>query len=207
VWPHRPLALVVGADFALGRGRSGTVERLSRIGEDMGFEVEAVPLLELEGERVSSSRIRAALSEGRVADAGRWLGRRYGLAGGVVSGHGIGRTLGFPTANLRLHEEKLLPADGIYAVWARLGEETEWRPAAMSIGVRPTFDGKGRQLEFFVLDWNGELLGTEAEVEFVEWLRPEKRFETPEALVEAMRDDVARTRRTLLSGIERPVAG
>jgi riboflavin kinase/FMN adenylyltransferase len=207
VWPYRPVALVVGEDFALGRGRSGTVERLRRIGEDMGFEVEAVPLLEIDGERASSTRIRAALMEGRVADAARWLGRRYSLNGSVMSGHGIGRTLGFPTANLRLHEEKLLPADGIYAVWARLGQESEWRPAAMSIGVRPTFDGKARQLEFFVLDWNGELLGAEAEVEFVEWLRPEKRFETPEALVEAMREDVARTRRSLVSAAEKPVAG
>ena len=207
VWPYRPIALVVGEDFALGRGRSGTVERLRRIGEGMGFEVEAVPLFDLDGERVSSTRIRAALLEGRVADAARCLGRRYGLAGSVVSGHGIGRTLGFPTANLRLHEEKLLPADGIYAVWSRLGQESEWRPAAMSIGVRPTFDGKARQLEFFVLDWNGELLGSEAEVEFVDWLRPEKRFETTEALVEAMREDVDQTRRTLLSGDERPVAG
>jgi riboflavin kinase/FMN adenylyltransferase len=205
VWPYRPVALVVGEDFALGRGRSGNVERLRRIGKDQGFEVEAVPTLDLEGERVSSTRIRAALVEGQVADAARWLGRRYALAGSIVSGHGIGRTLGYPTANLRLHEEKLLPADGIYAVWARLGDETEWRAAAMSIGVRPTFDGKARQLEFFVLDWSGELLGSEAEVEFVDWLRPEKRFESPEALVAAMREDVAHTRIRLRQVVGPPV--
>jgi riboflavin kinase/FMN adenylyltransferase len=203
----RPVALVVGADFALGRGRSGTVERLREIGRRLGFAVEPVGLLDHAGGRLSSTRVRQLLGEGRVAEAAELLGRRYSLRGSIVAGHGIGRTLGYPTANLRLHEEKLVPADGIYVARARLGGESEWRAAAMSIGVRPTFDGRVRQLEFFLLDWSGELLGTEAEVEFVDWLRPEKRFDSPADLVAAMDADVAATRRRLELPAGRAVLG
>ena len=197
---HQPVALVVGEDFALGRGRAGNVPRLTRIGAARGFEVVPVPLLELDGAPVTSTRIRALLGAGRVADAARLLGRRYGLAGTVVRGDAIGRTLGFPTANLRLHEEKVVPADGIYAVWARSAGERDWRAAAMSVGVRPTFGGQVRTLEVHVIDWQGDLLGSSLEVEFAEWLRPERRFETREALVAAMEEDVAETRRRLGSG-------
>ncbi len=199
VEPFQPAALVVGQDFALGRGRAGNVERLEAIGRQQGFTVEAVPLFEREGACVSSTRIRESLVRGRVEEAARLLGRRYGLAGTVVTGHRVGHTLGFPTANLRLHEEKLLPGDGIYVVWARLGRESEWRPGATSIGVRPTFDGRERQIETYVLDWSGDLVGAEMEIEFVDWLRAEAKFESPQALVEAMKDDVAETRRRLVA--------
>ena len=194
---HHPRALVVGENFALGRGRAGNVARLREIGASRGFEVEAVPLLELDGGPVSSTRIRGLLAEGRVAEAARLLGRRYGLAGTVVRGDAIGRTLGYPTANLRMHEEKVVPGDGIYAVWTRTPSEREWRAGAMSVGVRPTFGGQVRTLEVHVLDWRGELLGRELEVEFVEWLRPELRFESREALIAAMDQDVAEVRRRL----------
>ena len=197
VKPLAPRALVVGQGFALGRGRSGDVPRLRRIGETRGFEVEEVPLLQLDGALVSSTRIRALLAEGRVAEAARMLGRSYGFAATVVTGHGIGRTLGYPTANLRLHEEQLLPADGIYVARIRFGGEDLWRPAAMSIGVRPTFDGRVRQIEAFVLDWSGDLVGAEVEVEMVDWLRPEIKFAGPEALVSAMDKDIEQTRRRL----------
>jgi riboflavin kinase / FMN adenylyltransferase len=197
VEPFAPRMLVVGEGFALGRGRSGTVERLRSIGTTRGFDVEAVPLLQIDGAPVSSSRIREHLAQGRVAEAALLLGRRYGLEGTVVTGHGIGRVLGYPTANLRLHEEKLVPADGIYAVRVRLGPAEEWRAGAMSIGVRPTFQGQNRQLEVHVLDWNGDLLGRSIEVELVDWIRSEVRFATPEALVEAIDKDVAETRRRL----------
>jgi riboflavin kinase/FMN adenylyltransferase len=204
--PFRPLALVVGQDFALGRGRSGNVQRLTTIGREVGFEVEAVPLLEIDGARVSSTRIRELLAAGRVDEASRLLGRRYSLTGTVVTGHGVGRTLGFPTANVRLHEEKLVPADGIYAVWVKVGDRPERHAGAMSIGVRPTFGGRERQLEVFVLDWSGDLVGGEIELEFVDWLRSERRFETAEALIEAMREDVAETRRRLGAPVARPLS-
>ena len=195
--PLDPRVLVVGEGFALGRGRSGNVARLSQIGGRSGFDVDEVPLLQVDGAAVSSTRIRIALAAGRVAEAARLLGRCYGFTATVVSGHGIGRGLGYPTANLRLHEEQMLPADGIYAARLRLGDESVWRPAAMSIGVRPTFDGKLRQIEAFILDWSGQLLGARVEVEMVDWLREEIRFETPEALVKAMDEDVAQARRRL----------
>ena len=194
---HHPVALVVGENFALGRGRTGNVQRLREIGAARGFEVVPVPLVELDGAPVSSTRIRALLAEGRVAEAARLLGRRYGLSGTVVRGDAIGRTLGYPTANLRLHEEKIVPGDGIYAVWARTAGEREWRAAAMSVGIRPTFGGQVRTLEVHVIGWSGDLLGATLEVEFAEWLRPERRFETREALIAAMDDDVSETRRRL----------
>jgi riboflavin kinase / FMN adenylyltransferase len=189
--------LVVGANFALGKGRAGNVARLAEIGAARSFEVEAVPLLELDGAPVSSTRIRGLLSEGRVADAARQLGRRYGLTGVVVAGDGIGRTLGCPTANLRLHEEKYLPADGIYAGYARIGAETTWRPAAVSIGLRPTFGEQARALEVHLLDWSGELVGSELAVELESWVRGQLKFDTIEALAEAIQADLKQVRAQL----------
>jgi riboflavin kinase / FMN adenylyltransferase len=197
VSPFAPRALVVGENFALGRGRAGNVERLRAIGATSGFEVDTVPLLRMDDDVVSSSRIRAALAEGRVADAGRWLGRLHTLAGRVVTGEGVGRTLGYPTANLRLHEEKLVPRHGIYAVWARIGGRPGWLPGAMSIGVRPTFGGRVRTLEVHVIDWSGDLVGGDVEVAFVDWLRPELRFESAQALAAALDADILETRRRL----------
>lgn len=194
VAPYALHTLVVGEGFALGRGRSGNVERLREIGRREGFEVVAVPLLEMDGGPVSSTRIRGLLEAGRVAEAARLLGRRYALDGLVVRGEAVGRTLGYPTANLRLHEEKLVPGDGVYAARARLMGETAWRAAAMSIGVRPTFDGQKRALEAYLLDWDGDLLGQDLEVELVDWIRPQECFETREALIAAMDRDVAEVR-------------
>jgi len=194
---HGLAVLVVGGNFALGKGRAGDVRWLSAYGRDRGFEVVAMPLLELDGAPVTSTRIRRLLGEGRVAEAARLLGRRYSIAGRVVGGHAIGRTLGFPTANLELHEEKLVPADGVYAVWVRLGPHESPIMGAMSIGMRPTFGGTDRTLEVFLLDWSGELAGRSLEIEFVAWIRAEMRFDSPETLVEAMHADVAEVRRLL----------
>ena len=194
---HAMRALVVGENFALGKGRAGNVGWLRSYGATRGFEVEAVPLLELDGAPVTSTRIRGLLGEGRVAEAARLFGRRYSLAGRVVSGRAVGRTLGYPTANLQLHAEKLVPAHGIYAVWARIGRDPSLVMGAMSIGVRPTFGGGAPTLEVFLLDWQGDLLGRELEVEFAHWLRPEVAFESTEALIEAIGRDVEETRRRL----------
>ena len=197
VGPYHLHALVVGEGFALGRGRGGDVPRLRAIGAREGFEVFAVPLVELDGEPVSSTRIRGLLEAGRVAEAARLLGRRYDLRGRVVRGEAVGRTLGYPTANLRLHEEKFVPGDGVYAARVRIGGAPAWSPAAMSIGVRPTFDGQARALEAHLLDWDGDLLDRDLEVELVDWIRPQARFESREALVAAMGRDVAEVRRRL----------
>jgi riboflavin kinase/FMN adenylyltransferase len=203
VEPHGLRRLVVGVDFALGRGRTGNVTALRGIGERVGFDVVSVPLVEDGGRPISSTRIREALAAGRVAEAARLMGRRYSLTGLVVRGEGIGRTLGYPTANLRLHEEKWLPADGIYVVSVRHGQGE--RAGAMSIGSRPTFGGQVRTLEVYLLDFQGDLVGEDLTVEFVEWIRPELRFETPEALVRAMGEDVAKVRERLVSMRGEPV--
>lgn len=195
--------LIVGANFALGRGRVGNAVRLAEIGARRGFEVEAVPLLELDGAPVSSTRIRGLLGEGRVAEAARQLGRRYGLSGVVVTGEAIGRTLGCPTANLRLHDEKFLPADGVYAAHARIGGESDWRPAAMSIGMRPTFGEQPRALEVHLLDWSGELVGRELEVELESWIRGQLKFDSTDELATAIQADL-RLVRALLSGASAP---
>jgi len=195
--PHGMTHLVVGEGFACGRGRSGTVPRLREIGRGAGFEVEAVPLLAVDGAPVSSTRIRALLGDGRVVEAARLLGRAYDLTGLVVTGDGIGRTLGVPTANLRLLEEKLLPRDGIYAVRAAIDGEPAIRPAAMSLGMRPTFAGQARTLEVHLLDWSGDLADHEVTIELVDWLRPELRFESTQELIEAMHRDIDETRRRL----------
>ena len=190
VAPFAPRWLVVGEDFALGRGRAGTVARLRELGAGHGFEVEAVPLERRDGEPVTSTRIRELLAQGRVAEAARLLGRSYGFTALVVGGDRKGRTLGFPTANLRLHDEQQVPAHGIYAVWARIAGEATWRMGAMSVGVRPTFGGGLRTLEVFLLDFEGDLYGRDLTVEFAAWLRPEQAFPGPEELVRAMRADV-----------------
>lgn len=197
VEPFRPAWLVVGEDFALGRARAGDVGRLRAIGRERGFEVEAVPLLHEDGEPITSTRIRAQLAAGDVRDAARLLGRRFSLAGHVVRGDGLGRQLGWPTANLRLHEEKCLPALGIYAVWARVDGRGAWLPGAMSVGVRPTFGGQAVTLEVHLIGWEGDLYGHEVEVHFVDWLRAELKFDGPEALVEAIRADVEVARQRL----------
>jgi riboflavin kinase/FMN adenylyltransferase len=197
VAPLAPRWLVVGEDFALGRARSGNVARLRSIGRESGFEVEAVPLLVQGGAVVSSTRIREMLGSGRVSEAALLLGRRYSLTGTVVHGDALGRELGYPTANLRLHDEKCVPSLGIYAVWARVAGESAWRGGAMSVGIRPTFGGQVRTLEVFLLDFSGELYGRDVEVRFVDWLRPELRFDGREALVRAIDGDVALTRQRL----------
>lgn len=197
---HQMRVLVVGENFALGRARSGDLTWLRAFGAERGFALEAVPLLERKGGPVTSTRIRGLLAEGRVAGAARLLGRRYSIAGRVVPGQALGRQLGFPTANLQMREEKFVPAHGIYAVWVRFGAGAAPVMGAMSIGVRPTFGGTVRTLEVFLLDWSGELVGEPLEVEFADWIRPERSFESAEALVAEMRLDVAEVRRRLAGG-------
>lgn len=199
VGPYTPAWLVVGEDFALGRGRAGNVERLRAIGRERGFEVEAVPLLYQDGRPITSSRIRERLAAGDVTGAAMLLGRRFSLSGTVVRGDGLGRQLGWPTANLRLHEEKCLPSLGIYAAWARVDGTGDWLPGAMSVGVRPTFGGQAVTLEVHLIDWEGDLYGREVEVQFVEWLRAELKFDGPDELVEAIGEDVRQARQRLAS--------
>ncbi len=191
--------LWVGADFALGRGRSGTPERLAAIGRERGFEVWTLPPVEIGGQVVSSSRIRRLLADGDVEAASLLLGRLYRLRGMVGSGDARGRTLGFATANLVPAERMCVPANGVYAVWARVDHE-EPRMAVANIGVRPTFDGQLRQIEVHLLDYAGDLYSRGLAIDFVARLRDELRFESANSLVEQIGRDVARTRQLLAEG-------
>lgn len=186
--------LWIGPDFALGRDRQGDADYLRALAQELDFRLEALqPLLD-SGNAISSSNIRSLLSQGRVTEAGRLLGRHPTLTGKVVGGSGRGHQLGFPTANLAVDEKMMIPADGIYAVRVRWG--TANHQGVVNIGVRPTFDNdENRTAEAHILDFTGDLYGQTLHVEFVKRLRSEQRFESPGALMEQMKKDVAETRR------------
>lgn len=188
--------LVIGYDHGFGRGRSGNVDTLRTIGAELGFAVDVVEAVHAGDAAISSSSIRRALAEGRLADANRGLGRPYPITGTVVPGDGRGRELGFPTANLRVHgADKLVPAEGIYACHATVPAGRY--KGALHIGPRPTFPGADAAVEVFLLDFDGELYGCEIRLELVERLRPVAAFATADELAEQMRADVRRTREVL----------
>ena len=188
-------AVVLGTNHAFGRGRSGNVRSLKRFGEQFGFEVDAVPSLIVDGAPASSTRIRRLIREGRVAEAARLLGRPYSMTGKVIRGDGRGRGLGFPTANLSIdHPRKLLPADGVYAMWAEM--DGARFPAVMNIGVRPSFRA-GRAIEVHLLDFRDTVYGATVSGKLVEKIREEKQFDHPEALSEQIAQDIARARALL----------
>jgi riboflavin kinase/FMN adenylyltransferase len=172
--------LVIGPDFALGKGREGDAAFLKKQGKDMGFTVDVVPPLAIDGKIVSSSEIRYLLGRGNVAGAAHLLGRLPSLTGEVVHGEGRGRTLSFPTLNLRVDENILLPGDGVYAAWVHIRDNVY--KAVVNIGVRPTFGGKGRTVEAFVLDFGQEIYGESITLELKERLREERAFASPEEL-------------------------
>ncbi|MFN8035741.1 MAG: bifunctional riboflavin kinase/FAD synthetase [Acidimicrobiia bacterium] len=194
--------VVVGADFHFGHGRQGNVAMLEHMGTDLEFEVLGLGLVAPEGDRghvpYSSTRVRAALVEGDVGDAARLLGRPHAVRGVVQHGDERGRAIGFPTANVAVPEEILLPADGIYA-GTFVGPDRVERMAAISIGRRPTFhvEQPCSLLEAHVLDFDGDLYGREVEVRFVERLRAEQKFDGVDALVAQIARDVDRTRALL----------
>ena len=192
--------LWVGDDFALGRNRQGTLPVLESLGEQMGYrlhvthEVRAAEGGNNAGGRISSSAIRALLRDGKAGEAARMLGRPYSVEGPVVHGDGRGRQLGFPTANVHYWPKKVIPAYGVYATWTWVGGE---RIASVSsVGVRPTFDppGSPARVEAYLIDYTGDLYGQHARVEFLEFLRPELRFDTAQALIEQMELDTQNAR-------------
>ena len=188
--------VVVGEGFRFGRGRAGTVTSLRAAGAAAGFEVLTVPAVELDGERVSSTRVRTALAAGDLATAGRLLGRRYALCGRVITGARLGRTLGFATVNMRLHRPRL-PLTGIFAVQVQGVGGREYTDGVASLGTRPTVDGVEPLLEVHLFDYSGDLYGRRLSVEFVAKLRDEERFASLEALTEQMHRDAARAREIL----------
>ena len=187
--------MVVGHDFHFARRREGTIATLRDAGARHGFEVEEVGQFLVDGERVSSSLVREALGRGDLARAEQLLGRPYRMAGRVRRGQQLGRKLGYPTANLALHR-KVVPLWGIFAVRVS-GAGLVDHPAVVSLGTRPTINGTDPLLEVHVLDWEGDLYGRFLDVDFVQRLRDEKRFESLDALVAQMHRDAAQARAVL----------
>jgi len=197
-------AVVVGENFRFGHKAAGDVPLLVQLGEKYDFTAEGVPLLVDDGVTISSSYIRERLAVGDVAAAARALGRPHRVEGVVVRGHMRGRALGFPTANLETPPHTATPADGVYAGWlASLdldGAETSRWPAAISVGTNPTFGAGDRTVEAYALDRDDlDLYGVHAAIDFAAWLRGTERFESVEALVAQMREDVIQAR-TLTAG-------
>ena len=186
----RPLGgVVVGADWKFGKGRAGDVGLLKRMG---GFEVDGIPAVTIQGKPISSTAIRLAVARGDLPLAGEALGRPYAVFGRVVPGRKLGRELGCPTANIETDGFQL-PPDGVYAVRVRIGEKTF--AGVANLGVRPTVSrGDKRMLEVHLLAFEGDLYGLEIEVEFLRFLREEKKFGSMEELRAQIGRDVAAAR-------------
>jgi riboflavin kinase/FMN adenylyltransferase len=187
--------LVVGDDFRYGSNAGGTIESLRAAGQARGFGVEQIAPFVLDTVRVSSTAVRERLERGDCSGAARLLGRRYRMMGRVVRGAELGRTLGFPTANLRLMRRKS-PLWGVFAVRV-FGVEPRPLPAVASLGTRPTVNGSEPLLEVYVFDFAGDLYGRPIEVEFIVKLRDEVRFGSIDAMVEQMKIDAAQARELL----------
>lgn len=188
--------LVIGYDHGFGKGRSGDVGTLMEIGVELGFSVDVVPPVDLGEQPISSTRIRNAVAGADMGMAASALGRPYSITGVVVRGDGRGRTLGFPTANLKVADpSKLVPPAGIYAVWGVLRGGAV--PGALHIGPRPTFQGSTPTIELHLMDYEGDLYGERVRVDFVEHLRPVLPFDSVAALVEQMKADVEQARGVL----------
>lgn len=187
------MAQLWGGNFSLGYKREGDLPFLRRMGTEKGFSVHHFDSpVEWQGERVSSSRIRRELAAGNIPDVTSCLGRPYTVTGQVIRGEGRGRTIGIPTANLNVWEEKILPANGVYATVASI--EQQAFAAATNIGVRPTVDGHHLTVEAHLLDFDGNLYDQEITLAFVGRIRDEQKFSGLDALVTQIQADIAQTR-------------
>ena len=193
----RMRGLVVGPDFALGKNREGDVKTLRTLGKEMNFSIAVVSPVMVNSEVISSTAIRKALADGNMMKVHNLTGRLFSLHGRVVRGTGRGRELGFPTANLGVSPGQALPADGVYATQVYISGKIY--QSVTSIGTRPTFDGKERVVEVYILDYNGNLYGRELKIDVVERLRGEERFKTVDELKKKMAEDVKQGRAILNS--------
>jgi riboflavin kinase/FMN adenylyltransferase len=183
--------IVLGHDHHFGKGRSGNIDLLKKIGEKENFSVTTVDAFYINGEIVSSTKIRNALNEGNLSKANALLGRNYSFSGTVIGGDKRGRELGYPTANIKLSsQDKLLPAFGVYAVKIILGKENYI--GLLSIGKRPTFYNEGDVVtEVYIFDFNQEIYGEDVTIELVERLRGEEKFNSANELIDQMNKDKA----------------
>lgn len=188
--------LLLGPDFALGKHRQGTPDYLRKIGEDRGFRVEVVRPAMLGKEVISSSAIRLLLSDGHINKVEEMLGRHFHLEGKVVVGDQRGRTLGFPTANIKVQPEQAMPKDGIYVTLTH-AQGRQMR-SVTNIGVRPTFDGLKHLIETYIMDFDGNLYGKKIRVDLVGRLRDEMKFNNVQELVVQMKKDVEKAEKILI---------
>jgi riboflavin kinase/FMN adenylyltransferase len=191
--------LWVGYDFALGKDRQGTASRLRKIGQENSFHVREIPAFYLEGELVSSSRVRDMLRNGFVSQAADLLGRPFELSGKVIRGENRGKSLGFPTSNLEIPPEMVDIKPGVYACLVRSGEKV-WQ-AVTNIGYRPTFEDQldSPSVETHILDFSGNLYGEELTLVFIERLRDEKKFNQVSDLIDQVGKDIARARKIFIA--------
>jgi riboflavin kinase/FMN adenylyltransferase len=189
--------LLIGYDFALGRGREGNATRLLEIGGRLGYALDVIPAVSDESGVISSTEIRKLVATGAVAEAASLLGHSYALRGPVVHGDSRGRDLGFPTANIDYPVEKILPSNGIYACWATVGGRRY--AAAVNVGVRPQFHSRAGAplVEAHLLDFDQEIYEQDVCLAFTARLRAESKFASVSDLVEQIRRDVTRTRELL----------
>jgi len=189
--------LLIGHDFALGKAREGDAARLTEIGKEMNYTVEVVPAVRDGSSVISSTEIRKLIAAGDVAEAGKQLGHQYAISGPVIHGEGRGKKINFPTANIDYPKEKAMPANGIYACWGYLGAEKFM--AATNIGFNPTFTPERQvaSLEAYLLDFDRDIYGEVLRLEFVARLRDELKFDSVEALIQKIGEDVEETRKIL----------
>ena len=188
----RMSGLVIGSDFALGRNREGNADTLDRLGRHLDFSVTVVPPVAINGEVVSSTAIRNALACGDMKRVRAMTGRYLRLEGCVITGKSRGVVLGFPTANLDISPKQALPADGVYASRAYIGEQAY--PAVTNIGTRPTFGSGQRVVEVYIVDYQGNLYGSELKIDIIERLRGEIQFRTVDKLKKQIADDIKKAR-------------
>jgi riboflavin kinase/FMN adenylyltransferase len=191
----RMRGLVVGPDFALGRGREGDFDALRTLGDELGFTVEMEYPVTVDGSIVSSTAVRSAIARGDMARTTKLLGRRFRLSGTVEGGRERGHQLGYPTANLRMDEQQALPLYGVYATISYLHGGAY--ASVTNIGLRPTFDDTGRTVEVFLIDFDGDIYGEEVTIELVERLRGEVKFGSGEELATQIGKDVEQARALL----------
>ncbi|NJD56965.1 MAG: bifunctional riboflavin kinase/FAD synthetase [Nitrospirae bacterium] len=191
--------IFVGYNYRFGKGREGTTRTLKQMGEEFGFTVHEVDQISLNGEVISSTKIRQLLTGGDVEHAARLLGRPYAITGIVIRGDSRGKTLGFPTANIA-SKHSIIPADGVYAV--KLFVRDRCLDGIVNIGVRPTFDTHSLAIEAHVFDFNEDLYGEEITLFFIRKIREEKKFATAEALIDQITKDISAAKEILAESPE-----
>ena len=188
--------VIIGYDHRFGRNRTANIDDMRLFGKKYGFAVEEISVQEVDEVSVSSTKIREALNKGDVTTAEHYLGTPYSLTGRVVHGLKLGRTLGYPTANIQVTEDyKLIPKDGVYAVYSYISGRKVY--GMMSIGKNPTIEGKGASIEVYFFDFNGDLYDQKLTIEFVQYLREEQKFATIDLLKKQLQDDETAARKAI----------